>query len=927
MYNYAESGASATIDIGSTILNATALVNNGGTIQSLGYNLSSDNGGGFLTATGDQLNTDPMLGPLQLNGGQTPTHALFSASPAIDAGTNFSGLATDQRGPGFARTVDINLIPNVADGTDIGAFELQAPQPPVITSTNSVTFITGYSNSFRIVATGIPGPAIYETGILPAGTGLSKNGILSGTPPLGSGGIYPLTVIASNGAPPLATQYFTLTVVEHCNTVQNNQDSGLGSLRYALDNATNFETITFCPSVTGTIKLTSGQLTVGNGVTIVGPGANVLALDGNGSNRVFYVSSSFPVSISGLTITNGYSTSTAGGIDNEDSPLTVSNCVVTGNHGEYGGGIYNLDAVLNVYNSTLSGNSATYRGGALLNASSAGGNAVVHIYNSTISSNSSVVEGGAFFNYGFGGTATLRILNSTLSGNSSGYGDGIFNDAEFGGSATLDVASTILNATALVNNGGTIQSLGYNLSSDNGGGFLTATGDQTNTNPLLGPLQLNGGQTPTHALLSGSPAIDAGTNFSGLATDQRGPGFARTVDINIIPNVADGTDIGAFEVQPSPPAITSTNSVTFITGYFNSFRIVATGFPGPAIYATGTLPAGTGWSTNGVLSGTPPPGSGGIYPLTVIASNGAPPMATQYLTITVVELAARPSFNTNGLGWILKSDVVGGGPNIANNVFTVTDGFSGENRSAWFDYPLYVGAFEASFTYQDIGGGGADGIGFVIQNDPSGTSALGLAGGGLGYAGISFSVAVLLNIYSGAPGGPSGLMLGANGVGAYDGSGALSGNSYQSTAPVDLDGGNPIAVALRYTGGILQVSLTDAVTSVNFQTNIPVDVTAFTGTNVAWVGITGSDGGVLSHQTVSNFSYVPLPVLLSSPGSGSSVNLSWPASIYGYHLQSTSNVLGNAWSDLPATVTQANGFNLATVPATNSQFFRLVLPP
>src|SRR6516164_8970196 len=216
------------------------------------------------------------------------------------------------------------------------------------------------------------------------------------------------------------------------NTVQNNQDSGLGSLRYALDNATNFETITFCPSVTGTIKLTSGQLTVGNGVTIVGPGANVLALDGNGSNRVFYVSSSFPVSISGLTITNGYSTSTAGGIDNEDSPLTVSNCVVTGNHGEYGGGIYNLDAVLNVYNSTLSGNSATYRGGALLNASSAGGNAVVHIYNSTISSNSSVVEGGAFFNYGFGGTATLRILNSTLSGNSSGYGDGIFNDAEFG---------------------------------------------------------------------------------------------------------------------------------------------------------------------------------------------------------------------------------------------------------------------------------------------------------------------------------------------------------------------------------------------------------------------------------------------------------------------------------------------------------------
>ena len=60
-------------------------------------------------------------------------------------------------------------------------------------------------------------------------------------------------------------------------------------------------------------------------------------------------------------------------------------------------------------------------------------------------------------------------------------------------------------------------------------------------------------------------------------------------------------------------------------------------------------------------------------------------------------------------------------------------------------------------------------------------------------------------------------------------------------------------------------------TSANFQTNIPVNVPAFTGTNAAWVGITGSEGGILSHQTVSNFSYVPLPMLLSTPGGGNSV--------------------------------------------------------
>jgi hypothetical protein len=193
------------------------------------------------------------------------------------------------------------------------------------------------------------------------------------------------------------------------NTVSNTLDSGPGSLRYALANATNSETITFCPGFTGTIKLTSGQLTVSNGVTIVGPGANVLAVDGNGSNRVFYVASwpGGPVSISGLTITNGYSTNTAGGIDNEQPvqgsivplvTLTVSNCVVTGNRG---GGIYNNGinggGMLEIYNCTLSGNTgvAVINDGEGPQGPVPGDNPiVVEIYNSTISSNSSSGPGG-----------------------------------------------------------------------------------------------------------------------------------------------------------------------------------------------------------------------------------------------------------------------------------------------------------------------------------------------------------------------------------------------------------------------------------------------------------------------------------------------------------------------------------------------------
>jgi type II secretory pathway pseudopilin PulG len=107
--------------------------------------------------------------------------------------------------------------------------------------------------------------------------------------------------------------------------------------------------------------------------------------------------------------------------------------------------------------------------------------------------------------------------------------------------------------------GGTVTSLGYNISSDDAGGFLNGPGDQINTDALLGPLQDNGGPTFTHALLPGSPAIDAGDpSFTPPPFfDQRGgPAFERVVNGRI--------DIGSFEVQgsTSTPTPTPTASLT-----------------------------------------------------------------------------------------------------------------------------------------------------------------------------------------------------------------------------------------------------------------------------------------------------------------------------------------------------------------------------
>jgi len=98
--------------------------------------------------------------------------------------------------------------------------------------------------------------------------------------------------------------------------VTNTNDSGSGSLRNALAIANDGDTIDFDPSLNGqTITLTSGQLVVDKSVTISGPGANHLAVDGNANDRIFAITPGETVIISGLTITNG----NGGGILNNDA--------------------------------------------------------------------------------------------------------------------------------------------------------------------------------------------------------------------------------------------------------------------------------------------------------------------------------------------------------------------------------------------------------------------------------------------------------------------------------------------------------------------------------------------------------------------------------------------------------------------------------
>ena len=266
---------------------------------------------------------------------------------------------------------------------------------------------------------------------------------------------------------------------------------GQVTLREAITTVGDGKTITFDPSIAGqTITLTS-PLTISKNLTIEGTYSNI-TVSGNNAVRVFQVDTG-TVSLNGLTITQG-------------------------NTADYGGGINNL-ATLTVNHSTFTSNSAGDQGGAIYNKGT------LNINNSTFSDNSAVNSGGGIYASNLG---SIVIDNSTLSGNSSASGGGVY----FLASNGKTLRNTIIaNSTGKDCEGATPNTNINNLIED-GTCAPTISGD-----PLLGPLANNGGFTQTFALLTSSPAINAGDNTTCLSTDQIGT--LRPVD---------GTcDIGAYE--------------------------------------------------------------------------------------------------------------------------------------------------------------------------------------------------------------------------------------------------------------------------------------------------------------------------------------------------------------------------------------------
>jgi hypothetical protein len=198
-----------------------------------------------------------------------------------------------------------------------------------------------------------------------------------------------------------------------------------------------------------------------------------------------------------------------------------------------------------------------------------------------------------------------------------------------------------------------------------------------------------------------------------------------------------------------------------------------------------------------------------------------------------------------------------------NATLTLTTTAGNEGSSAIYNTPVGYQNFTTQFTYTETGGNPpADGITFMLENDPRGVNAIGGLGGGLGYSGITPSFAAEFNVYQG-----SNIATGTNGT-------INIVHNAPNTGSVDLASGDPINVIISYNASTqtLNESLVDQVASDSYTTSYTgINLSSILGSGTAYMGFTGATGGANSLETITNFSYyVPgAPAITSvTPSSG-----------------------------------------------------------
>ncbi len=515
-----------------------------------GHNVFGDISGCVLTTTtGDQTGVnDPELGPLFGNGGATPTHHPLPGSPVIDAGNS----AVPGSGGGACEPFDQRGVERpVGEQCDVGSVESVAP-----------------------IQAAIDAAPAGGTVLVPAGT-YPENLVIGKDLDLVADGA---VTVDGGAAGPVVSVAGATVLIDGLTLTNGLSDSGGGISSGSGSSLTLVDV-----QVTGNVATTTGGGLhhVGNELSITGATFSTNQATGNGG--AIFTDSASLTSITDSTISDNESFDHGGGIYATGALLVENTIVELNRSGDFGGGIHAGSSAF-ITGSLIERNASSSRGGGLYatgsfelsqstveaNVSFLGGGVAdfgagpSFMHDTTISGNLGADEGGGLYK---GVDGNLTLVNVTIADNDAAEGTAIG-----GGIAMAPVANgSILLRSSLV--AGNTATTFPDCEGEVGGSFnLLGAGDTTGTgfpvegcgltdgvdgnqvgyldspiDPLIGPLADNGGSQLTHALLPGSPAIDAG--------DPAAPGTSEVgctvLSQNGVDRAAGGPgscDIGAFEL-------------------------------------------------------------------------------------------------------------------------------------------------------------------------------------------------------------------------------------------------------------------------------------------------------------------------------------------------------------------------------------------
>jgi VCBS repeat-containing protein len=531
-----------------------------------------------------------------------PTPAITRGGAALPSGVTFvdngNGTGTLSGTPVAATGGTYVLTFTAANGVspDAGqSFTLTVDESPVISSATATTFLVGTPGTFTVTTTAVPTvTTITETGALPGGVTFTDNhdgtATIAGTPNPLTGGLYPITLTASNGVGTAGTQNFTLTIDEAPSITSINQ-------------------ATFQPGVAGTTFT----------VTTTGfPSASSMVISESGA---------LP---GGLTFTDNHDgTATIAGTATGSGTFPI---VITASNGVSPDATQNFTIKLNQPPAITSANNATFKVGqaGTFTVTSTG------LPTATLSESGSLPTGVTFTPHA-DGTATLA--GTPAAGTGGTFTIVITATNAVAPDATQSFTLTVQQAPAITSGNSTTFKVGA------AGTFtVTTTGFPTGASMLIsetGGLPSGVTFVDNHdgtATLAGTPAASTGGLFTLTITANNG----------VTPNATQSFTLTVQEA----PAITSAATTTFQTGQAGTFAVTATGFPtagGIALSETGTLPSGVTFVDNhdgtATLAGTPGAATGGSFPITITANNGVTPNAAQSFTLVVNQPPAITSAN------------------------------------------------------------------------------------------------------------------------------------------------------------------------------------------------------------------------------------------------------------------------------------------